>query len=196
MRRRALAFTLCATATVVVVAGALVRATYSDGAPSGFSGGFGEDSCHACHFGAPVNSDPGRVTVIGVPDQFIPGERYPLTVALTRSEIKVAGFQMTARFQKDGAQAGTLAVSPDETGRVAIEVQGRINYASQRQKGTLLVTSDTARWSVVWTAPTTSGPVAFHVAANAANGDETAAGDYIHTTVVQSTPKSVAIHVP
>ena len=35
---------------------------YADGAPPGFSGGFKEQSCDACHFEAEVNTRPGEVT--------------------------------------------------------------------------------------------------------------------------------------
>ena len=46
---------------------------YADGAPPGFSGGFGESACDACHFEAAVNTPPGSVTLTGIPDRFVPG---------------------------------------------------------------------------------------------------------------------------
>ena len=61
-------------------AGGLARVP--DGAPPGFSGGFKEESCNACHFHAEPNSGPGRVTIEGVPATFAPGERYMLTITL------------------------------------------------------------------------------------------------------------------
>lgn len=198
------AATLFTTATIVVAFGLLgdrspeaasrdsdrllAAARYGDGAPPGFSGGFNEQSCHACHFHADVNSGSGRVTIAGVPERFVAGERYPLTITLARPGMTLGGFQLTARVKDGGAQAGTLAPAAEDDERIGIDVQGDIQYAGQRQKGAALAAPDTARWALVWTAPMASVPVAFHVAANAADGDERVDGDYIHTAVVETSP--------
>ena len=39
-----------------------------------------------------------------------------------------------------------------------------------------------------WTAPDRGGPVIFHVAANAADGNESAAGDFVYTASGESAP--------
>jgi len=159
---------------------------YADGAPPGFSGGFGEQSCHACHFTAEPNSKPGRVTIAGVPDRFTPGGRYPLTVTLTRPGMKLAGFQLTARFKEGGGQAGSLMPETGEQARIRIDLQGGVRYANQRRKGTSLASDGTAAWKLIWTAPPGASRVVFHVAANAANGDDAAEGDYVHTVAIES----------
>lgn len=198
------AATLFTTATIVVGFGLLgdrspeaasrdsdrlgAAARYADGAPPGFSGGFNEQSCHACHFHADVNSGSGRVTIAGVPERFVAGERYRLTITLARPGMTLGGFQLTARVTDGGAQAGTLAPAPEDAERIGIDVQGDVQYAGQRQTGAALAAPDTARWALVWTAPTASFPVAFHVAANAADGDDRVDGDYIHTAVVETSP--------
>jgi hypothetical protein len=164
------------------------RTAYPEGAPPGFAGGFGEQSCHACHFHAEPNSAPGRVTISGVPDRYAAGERYTLSVTLTRPALKRAGFQLTARVSGAGAQAGTLTVDATEEKRVAIEIQGDVQYASQRKDGTEPLTPDETRWSVVWTAPQTQVPVSFDVAANAADGDGTVEGDFVYTVSAQTHP--------
>ncbi len=161
---------------------------YAEGAPAGFSGGFNEQSCHACHFHADVDSGPGRVTITGVPDRFAAGERYPIVVTLTQAGMKLGGFQLTTRFKHDGAQAGTLAPAPGEEDRIGIDVQDDIQYANQRRNGAAIAASDTTMWSLVWTAPETASPVVFHVAANAADADDTAEGDYIHTAAADLIP--------
>jgi len=161
---------------------------YADSAPAGFSGGFGEQSCHACHFHEDLNSGPGRVTISGVPEQFAPGERYAVTVTLARAGMKLAGFQLTARFKEGGGQAGTLAPAPGEEERVGIDASGAVQYANQSRKGTALTDASTAVWKLLWTAPRADGPVVFHVAANAANGDDTVEGDFVHTDSVESSP--------
>jgi hypothetical protein len=161
---------------------------YAEGAPPGFSGGFNEQSCHACHFHEDLDSGPGRVAIAGVPERFAVGVRYPVTITLTRPGIKLAGFQLTARFKEGGAQAGTLTPGPGDEARVRIEEQNGVQYANHRRQGAEVTAPDTARWSLVWTAPETSAPVVFHASANAANADETAEGDYVHTAVVNAVP--------
>jgi hypothetical protein len=177
----------CALAALVVVTGGRVSG-YAESAPAGFAGGFGEQTCHACHFHADLDSAPGRVTIAGVPERFVAGERYPLTITLTRPGMKLAGFQLTARFRDGGAQAGSFVPGPGEDARIGVAVQGDVQYANQRRPGTALATPDLARWSLVWTAPTTLAPVVFHVAANAANADETTEGDYVHSAAVEVIP--------
>jgi hypothetical protein len=164
---------------------------YADGAPAGFSGGFGEPSCHGCHFHAEPDSGPGRVTIAGLPDRFKPGERYPLTITLSRPDMKLGGFQLTARFKDGGAQAGSLATEAGGQERVRIDERSGVQYVSQRRSGTSLAAANTAIWKLLWTAPPTGGPVVVHVAANAANGDDTADGDYVHTAAAESVPGPV-----
>jgi hypothetical protein len=161
---------------------------YADGAPPGFSGGFGEQSCHACHFHGELNSGPGRLALDGVPERFAAGQQYPLTITLSRTGMTLAGFQLTARRKDGGAQAGTLAPSAADAARVKVDVQGGIQYVNQQRDGAELAASSTARWSVVWTAPDGGGPVQFHVSANAADKDESVNGDYVHTVVVDAQP--------
>lgn len=170
--------------------GGVAPVRYAEGAPLGFSGGFSEQSCQACHFESEVNSGPGRVTLAGVPERFTAGERYPITVTLSRPGMKLGGFQLTARFKDGGAQAGTLAPAPGDEPRIRIDLDGEVMYANHRQQGTALAAPDSGRWSLVWTAPSTAASVVFHVAANAANGDGTAEGDYVHTAAVESAPAS------
>ena len=160
-------------------------AAYADGAPPGFTGGFGEAACDACHFEAAVNTKPGQLTLTGVPERFVAGERYPLTITLSRPGMAMGGFQLSARMETGGAQAGTLAPGPGEEKRIKIE-PGKVQYANQRQDGTALAEPGLAKWTVVWTAPATSGAVVFHAAANAADKDEAARGDYIYTAVAAS----------
>ena len=190
------------TASVVILwmttlAGVMGRAAldartvaYPEGAPPGFSGGLGEQSCHACHFHAEPNAEGGRLTLAGVPERYVPGERYSITVTLAKPGMKVAGFQLATRAKEGGTQAGTLEPGPGESARIGIDTQGAIQYANQRSKGTHVESPSGATWTVVWTAPTTNVPVAIHVAANAADGDGTAEGDYVYTaSAVSSSPR-------
>jgi hypothetical protein len=175
-------------AAAVLVTMRLVASNgYAEGAPPGFSGGFKEDSCHACHFHETLNTGGGRLTLEGVPAAFVAGGRYVLTVTLTRSAMKRAGFQLAVRFKDDGAQAGALAAGAEEQARVSVESQGGVQYAGQKQAGAI-VDADTARWTIEWTAPPRGGAVIFHVAANAADGNESTDGDFVYTIAREASP--------
>jgi hypothetical protein len=162
-------------------------AAYADGAPPGFSGGFREESCHACHFHAAPNSASGKLMVEGVPATFTPGQRYTLTVTLTHAGMKRAGFQLTARARQTGAQAGSLEPGATDRARVKIENTGGIQYAGHRLAGSA-VGDATTRWVVDWIAPVDGAPVIVNVAANAADGDERVDGDFIYTVSLEAAP--------
>lgn len=176
-------------AAVLVATGLRLVAShgYPDGAPPGFSGGFKEETCHACHFHQELNAAGGSVTIDGVPAMFTAGERYALTITLTRPGMKRAGFQLTARFKDSGAQAGGLAPGAGEAERVAVENQSGVQYAGQRKAGAG-VSGDAARWVVDWTAPASGGAVVFNVAANAADGNDNADGDFVLTATAGAAP--------
>ena len=98
---------------------------YAEGAPPGFSGGFKEDSCHACHFHAEVNSGGGRVRIEGVPAQFVAGQRYTLTVTLTRAGMKRAGSSLppdsrrvARRPAPGGPESRPYALTKDDQDRI------------------------------------------------------------------------------
>jgi len=176
---------------LVLVATAAGESPYLDGAPPGFSGGFGEDSCLACHFDEDLNQPPGRLILSGVPASYTPGETYPLSISLTRPGLVLAGFQLTSRFE-DGTQAGMLAPPSGGDERVAIssDTDTRVLYAHQRGTAAEPAAPAAARWTVSWTAPEADArAVLFHVAANAADGDGSASGDYVYTTAAAALPR-------
>jgi hypothetical protein len=159
---------------------------YAEGAPGGFTGGFGEQSCDGCHFDSPMNAKPGSLTIGGVPERFTAGERYTLTVTLSRPSMAIAGFQLAARFENGAAQAGTLAPAAGEEKRIKIETQSNIQYANQRVDGSAPTEAGTTKWSLMWTAPTTGGTVLINAAANAADKDGSTRGDFVYTAVATS----------
>ncbi|MEX2282469.1 MAG: choice-of-anchor V domain-containing protein [Gemmatimonadota bacterium] len=186
------AVAIAAGAVAVLVPVVLIGAAsaspdaYRDAPPPGFSSGFGEQSCHACHFAREPNLPPGRLELRGVPERYSPGATYPITVFLTNPVMAAAGFQLTARFTDDGRQAGSLARAPSDSTRVAITISYDIAYAHQLRPGSAPAAPDTASWTVLWTAPATGRGVSFHAAANAADGDDTVDGDVVHTTSATS----------
>lgn len=159
-----------------------------DGPMPGYTGGFGEKTCHFCHFQDSLNLTPGKVSITGQPDRWEAGRAYPITVTVTRPRMDLGGFQLTARFEDGGAQAGMLEVRPEDGARVKITTDKNVQYIHHVRAGAVEVAPDTARWTVHWTAPSAGAAVAFHVAANAASDDDSPLGDYIYTTSVRSLP--------
>lgn len=178
----------------------------SDGPLPGFTGGFGEPTCHACHFDAPEDPGAGELVLAGVPGAYAPGAEYALTVTLRDPRLERAGFQLTARFAGEeggpaaGRQAGRLLAPEPLTGssvdsgagpRVEV-VEHRdppVLYARQTREGSSPVAAHEAVWTVRWIAPDEpAGPVAFHAAANAANHDDSEFGDVIHLASARSRP--------
>ena len=151
------------------------------------TGGFGEMSCHECHWNNEVNDPSGRLTLTGVPDTYTPGERYPITVALAHPELVRGGFQMAARFE-DGTNAGTFVNTSPATETVPGE-DNRVVYAQQTKTGSAPPVKGAARWEVEWTAPAPgrAGAILFHVAANAANGDASPLSDFVYTATARTT---------
>jgi hypothetical protein len=168
-----------------LLAGFWLPLRYPEKVPLAHTGGFGEPTCQACHFDGPLNAQGGSLVLEGVPKMYRTGQRYRLTVQLTRLKMASGGFQLAARFA-DGRQAGTL-VPVDDRVEVMEADSSLVLYAQHTKIDTELAAPDTARWILVWTPPTGgASDVTFHAAANAANDDASAFGDFIYTTQAQS----------
>lgn len=170
-------------------------ASYVDGPPPGHTGGFGEPTCRSCHFDNPLQPAGRNLSVSGLPATYIPGDSYRLEIELLAPDARRAGFQLSARFASGldaGDQSGGLGSSGDRVSVVTASASG-IQYAQQTRRGATLEAPGPARWSVDWTAPShRRAPVAFHIAANAANGDDSAFGDRIFAAelIVEPAPPS------
>ncbi len=175
-------------------------AANSDGPLPGFTGGFGEATCHACHFDAPEEPGEGELVLEGVPEAYEAGAEYPVTVTLRDPRLQRAGFQLTARFAGEGGGHGTgaglqagrlLAPGASKSPRVEVveHLEPPVLYARQTLAGTEPVAAHEASWTLRWIAPEEAGgPVVFHAAANAANYDDSEFGDVVHTTTARSRP--------
>jgi hypothetical protein len=156
------------------------RAT-RDRPPPAHTGGFGEPTCQECHFEADVGAGPGSLVLEGLPDAFVPGTAYTLTLTLAQPRMRAGGYQLAARFEEGGRQAGSFAVPDAESRRSDLTMLDGVQYAHHVADGTATTAPDTARWTVVWLAPAELGAVLFHAAANAADDDSSPLGDYIYT---------------
>jgi len=163
-------------------------AAFPDGPPPARTGGFGEQSCRACHFDNPSNEEGGELAITGVPAAYAAGGRYRATIVLRRNELHAGGFQLAARFADGpsaGRQAGALR-AVDERAQVAAggnDAATAIQYAAHTRPGIVPSADGRIEWVIEWTAPATvGGAVVFHAAALAANGDDSALGDLVYTT--------------
>lgn len=156
-------------------------ARYAEHPPLAHTGGFGEPTCHACHFGGEVNGGEGELTVEHLPDTVRPGQAVVLTVTLAAA-MERAGFMLAVR-RSDGRQAGRLvAVDTTRTAVSTVDSTG-VQYAHHTLAGTALPTPNRTQWHVRWTAPgRAADTIRVHVAANAANDDASEFGDDIYAT--------------
>jgi hypothetical protein len=183
-----------AQAAILVLVGTLIAAAgvaYDARPPLAHTGGFGEPTCAACHFGGP-ETPSGEVSLGGVPERYRPGVSYTLEVSLVDPAARVGGFQLAARITdgaKAGAQAGTLCAT-DRRVVVATDSATGVAYASH----SAAAPADSLRWRLTWRAPRREvGSVIFHIAANAANDDDSALGDAILAASVVTRPKAAAV---
>lgn len=143
-----------------------------------FTGGFGEESCHSCHFDHPLNDGEAALRLRGLPENYQPGQSYPVTVSLRREGLARGGFQLSAR-RPDSTQAGRFTLdSPRLQFTKDLE---NVRYVQHTEEGTRPGEEGTIRWKLEWTAPDAESTVIFHLAANAGNGDESSFGDHIYT---------------
>lgn len=169
--------TLRAAAVLAAAGLPFAGLAYVDGPPPGHTGGFGEPTCHACHFDNPIDGPAGSLTVAGLPDRYAPGRCYRLAVELRQPDLARGGFELAVRFA-DGRQAGTLFAADR---RVGVNDSAGVAYAHHLEAGLAPAAPGLARWVVAWTAPRSNAPVYLHAAANAADGDDSPLGDRVHT---------------
>lgn len=161
---------------------------YPEQLPGKYTGGFGEESCHSCHFDYSLNPEEGSLSIEGIPSSYDPGKTYTFTIEVSRKDLGKAGFQLTARYA-DSSQAGSFS---EESNRIEFtNSTGGVQYVQHSPEGTEPNESDTSTWSLKWAAPEQSkGNIIFNLATNAANGDASEFGDFIFTREIVSSPQA------
>jgi hypothetical protein len=161
--------------TLVTAAPALLNPEYLDGA---FTGGFGEPTCHSCHFDYDLNMDVVSLAISGIAGSFVPGKTYNLTLTVKSDQLANGGFQMTSRFD-DGTQAGSFEWQGDHL-MLTPGIGGDIQYLQHSTSGTRPSKDHMIEWDFMWNAPQReSGKVTINIAANAGNDDDSSFGDRI-----------------
>jgi hypothetical protein len=158
----------------------LVTHAYPLGAPAGFTGGPGENTCVVCHSTYLLNAGRerglGELVIEGLPDLYEPGHTYPVTVTLTQTKDRAYwGFQLAIRGQNGGAQAGELM--PIDSHTQIVRARG-LQYVESTQDG-----AESTAFQFTWVAPAIDmGPVLVSATGNAADGDDSPVGDFIYAT--------------
>ncbi len=147
-----------------------------------------------CHSSFSLNPDArGKIELLGVPDNYIPGQRYTLTFRITHpdSDRRRWGFQVTAVETATFLPAGELEVTDQRnTQKIDEPSLGGRQYISHTFLGTGQGRTGGFSWTFGWTAPAPGrGDVAFYGSGNAANGDSTPLGDKIYNP----TPRPLAV---
>jgi hypothetical protein len=162
-------------------------AASSSNAPEFYLNTRGVLSCTACHDSSAPDSGPGGVRVGGVPDAYVPGQKYPIRVVVSHPGFKKWGFLLSATNQ-DGQQAGKL-ISSDPA--IDLKVSAGVTFAKQSYNGT--DSFGAARsWSLVWQAPA-SGSVKFSAQGVAADGSGHVKGDFCYSTRSRIVPAARAV---
>jgi hypothetical protein len=165
---------------------------FKEGPYPNVTGGFGDRSCHLCHLDNPVNASGGTLEVTGVPREYVAGQRYQVTVSLSREGMRRGGFEIAARFaagRRKGKQAGTWTLTDGRMQLIPGAVDPALTFVQHNLVGSRTATPGLNAWTVEWTAPAAaSAPVQFNVAANASNNDDSALGDYIYVRMIRSMP--------
>lgn len=181
---------LAAAAALGVVTGTVAFA-FENGPPPGFTGGSGDPDCTVCHFDYAANTPGGTLTLTGLPEAFVAGERYRITIAVTHPDLKNGGFQLAMR-DTDGGSAGDLYAEGDGV-QTIYEATTDQTYAQHNQRGAEFTSDDSVEWHVAWEAPNDSNEVTVSVAANASNADGSPLGDRIYTMVQRLSTTGAAI---
>lgn len=167
----------------------------TSGVPAG-GGVAAEPDCTSCHTGFPLNSDGrGALTLSGVPKRYVPGQQYPLELAVRHpdEDRKRWGFQLTAVAAKRLTGAGEFVVTDGPRTELIRGTVGNRQYMSHSYYGTGVGEAGGQVWKFDWIAPAaTTGRVAFYGVGNAANLDGSKEGDRIYGGV----PKPLATTDP
>ena len=215
-----------AAAFVTLIGGASLAYALSTGPEPTRTGAFKvqnkntEPTCTNCHTGSPVNDPSGRLRILDVPTNYLPGQIYTLRVHLEHTWNPLPpqpvrwGFQLQAVQASTGDSAGVWIMvpnAPPDTFKIvkpsSISAYKNRRYIEHTRNPANPVDPNGSthygeptpvEWHVQWKAPPgDSGKIYFFAAGNSANGDGVSigSGDFIFTTA-ESTIGSSNVDVP
>ena len=229
-------FILWALLAVFAVGGASLAFSFPYGAVAMRTGSFAvknkaaEPNCSlaGCHTpdinGIPpgINDPSGKVSILDVPKNYVPGMIYPLRVKIEHTWDPVPpdpqrwGFQLQAVAANTGDSAGIWVLgsnTPPDSFKITKVTAPTSIYRFRRyldQAGPMALEDDhpgspthlgetgAVEWHMNWLAPfDTIGTIYFFAAGNSANGDNACfqSGDFIFTTA-ESSKAATTVDVP
>ncbi len=153
--------------------------TSSSVPPSGYTGAPGESTCAAsgCHDTNATINNSSFLALTSVPSGlftsgYTPGQAYNITLNHNATSARY-GFGLTVLDQLNNLLAGSITITAPTTTELLLN--GGREYLGHENANT------TNAWSFQWTAPAAgTDTVVFYVAGNAANGNNSDSGDFIH----------------
>jgi len=165
---------------------------FKEGPYPNVTGGFGEQSCHVCHLDNAVNAPGGQLDIDGTPARYTAGDTYRITVTIAREGLRRGGFEIASRFASGklkGKQAGRWKPLDERVHLIPGATDETLIFVQHTLAGSRAAVPGQNRWTIDWEAPAAAAaPVQFNVAANAANNDDSALGDYIYLKTARSAP--------
>lgn len=152
----------------------------SNGPQDGYAGDPpGNNTCVECHNSFRLNDGEGRLSIEGLSAEYELGDIYNLTINLEAPNASRWGFEITALTERELRGGNFILVNDRET-----QISGgggqEPQYVKHLRQGTF-AGNRSASWRVNWQAPEeTTGTVIFYLAGNAADNNDSPAGDYIY----------------
>ncbi|MCS6885350.1 MAG: IPT/TIG domain-containing protein [Acidobacteriota bacterium] len=146
--------------------------------PLGHTGAPGEQLCNSCHEGA-VNSGKGRLVLLNLPTEYVPGNKYRMQLLLDDPDAKSWGMQLTV-IGSSGASLGTIEpVDTTVTELRTAQIDGKTRiYLVSTIAGNFTDRPGPVVWDFDWVAPAQpAGTAMFYAAGVASNSDSTVRGD-------------------
>lgn len=161
-------------------------AASSSGPTNSHTNAPGEANCTVCHSEFQANSGTGNIKISGLPKNYLPNQKIPITVTVNQADAVIYGFQLTA-IDSTGKRVGSYSLpaqNPAQLQTISGSVGGnQRQYIEHTVQGILPTQFGTKSWTFTWNAPAARvGKVSFYAAGNAADSDGGTNGDYIYTT--------------
>lgn len=188
---------LAKSLVLMVLTAALVYG-YSNRPPTGYAGCFGEPNCTECHSDNPVNVGGGSFTLSSEPldsgetvltEGYVPNHPYIMVATIAQQGQSRWGFEMIARFEANGEQAGHFEPMADGFTSLQLFEPRGWEYIGHTTLGTRSGTPNgPVPFIFKWTAPRpeeipAGNPrIVICGTGNAADNSFSPDGDYIYTT--------------
>lgn len=154
----------------------LIISAYDNGAPPGYTGAPGDNTCILCHDDFQLNSGSATTSITGI-SFYTPSQTYAVTVSLNPVQaLNKNGFELVVLEDAGNTNVGTLTVT--DAFNTKIVTGGGKDYITFNEAG-----SNLYAWSFDWTAPSTYvGPITFYASFNDADNGSGPGDDFIYTT--------------